>query len=119
MLYFDDRVSTLTKPGVCRCGRTAIWHVGESDPVGDEGGSFCGFCLLYDVEHSPWAKDNREEVLHVGRTCQGMAAMHNKPVPSLDDRGRLGADDAEKYAMGILYTTRTLVRRLRGTDGSR
>ena len=70
----------------------------------------CGWCVMY--AGSQWGHDNREELLHVGRTCVGMAAQHNKPVPHLDERGRLAPPDAERYMMGIAFTSRMFRRPL-------
>lgn len=70
----------------------------------------CAYCLLYSGK-AQWGHDNRAELLEVGRGAQEQAAKHNKPIPAIDERGRLHPADAEKFLMGVSFTSRMVVDR--------
>ena len=88
--------------------RKATWITKLLD--GNEA-SVCAYCLLYSGK-TEWGHDNREELMEVGRAAQEQAAKHSKPLPQIDERGRLHPADAEKFAMGVSFTSRLVVDRL-------
>jgi hypothetical protein len=89
------------------CGeRTSGWKAWKVG--GDARVPVCGWCLMYAAD-SQWGQDNKVELLHVGRLCVGMAAQHNRPIPELDERGRLGHVEAERFMMGVAFTSRMFV----------
>jgi hypothetical protein len=110
MLYFDDNevhVCQESQPcAECR-ERKATWVAKLL--TGDEA-SLCAFCLLYSGK-TEWGHDNRGELLEVGRAAQEQAAKFRKPLPLLDERGRLHPADAEKFVMGVSFTSRMVVDR--------
>lgn len=106
LAFTEDQVKPFAVKSMVRCSvcgeRPSTWSmalIGELDasPV-------CGWCAMYSG--TQWGHDNRDELLHVGRACVGMAAQHDKPIPHLDERGRLSPQDAERYMMGIAFTSR-------------
>ena len=64
----------------------------------------CAHCAMYSTK-TAWGHKNREELLHVGRYCQVHALKHKKPPPDIDERGRLEPAEAEKYMLGVAYST--------------
>lgn len=111
MLYFEEKESEpilATERHRCvGCGkRVATWRA----PVigATEKAPMCAWCLMYDTVKSEWGHRFRDEMLHVGRTCVGMAAQFAKPIPVLDDLGRLSPEDAEKFVLGVAFTSRML-----------
>jgi len=74
-----------------------------------ETGSFCAYCVLYSGM-TQWGYDNRDEILHVGRAAQELATKHNKTIPALDRRGRLQPEDASRFMLGVIFTTKMLER---------
>lgn len=110
MLYFDDKeLEPLLSTQRCRCSRckerVATWMVPLAEH--EKKGPLCAWCVMYSKE-SEWGYRHREELLHVGRACVGMAAQHRKTIPVLDELGRLSPDDAEKYMLGVAFTSRML-----------
>jgi len=93
--------------------RLASWMAlprGESKRV-----PFCSWCLLYGG--SKWGHQNREEIYFAGRYVRGTTAVargKNTNVPVLDEEYRLSPQDAERYVMGIVFTTRRVERGLMG-----
>ena len=110
MLYFEEKELEpilATERHRCSCcgERVATWKA----PVnGAEKAPMCAWCVMYDTARSEWGHRFREELLHVGRTCVGMAAQFGKPIPVLDDIGRLAPEDAEKFMLGVAFTGRML-----------
>jgi len=110
MLYFtDDQVHVCKEKHPCaECReRKATWVTTLLD--GSEV-NVCAFCLLYSGK-TEWGHDNRAELVEVGRAAQEQAAKFRKPLPMLDDRGRLHPADAEKFVMGVSFTSRMVVDR--------
>jgi len=117
MLYFGDgemepiRASTSGKCEICDV-RPATWKTPRKRVNEDEAEPVvkaCAWCVLYSGK-TQWGEENKDELLHSGRLCQGIAAEYRKPLPALDDRGRLHPPDAERYMMGIAATSRMIVR---------
>lgn len=107
MLSFTDReVMPILASDKIRCSmcasRSSPWKAAKKS--GDELVPMCGWCVMY--AGSKWGHENRDELLYVGRTCVGIAAKHGRPLPELDERGRLSPEAAERYMMGIAFTTR-------------
>lgn len=79
----------------------------------------CGWCSLYSMT-TAWGVGLREEILHVGRYCQLRAMQFDKEIPDLDERGRLKPPEAERYMLGIAFSSMMLKRlgglALRGSD---
>jgi hypothetical protein len=60
-----------------------------------------------------WGHENRDELVWSGRYVQqeGKRSQNRHVVvPMLDEVGRLDADSAERYVMGILFTSKILER---------
>lgn len=110
MLYFTDaevHVCKEQKPcAECR-ERKATWVTKLLS--GDEA-PLCAYCLLYSGK-TEWGHDNRAELLEVGRAAQEQAAKFRKPLPMIDERGRLHPADTEKFVMGVSFTSRMVVDR--------
>jgi hypothetical protein len=89
--------------------RQASWKMkpkGGGEPV-----PLCGWCILYGG--SEWGHLNREDLVWAGRYVQGQALGSRRKstvIPMLDERHRLSPSDADKYVMGILFTSRILER---------
>ncbi len=91
-----------------KCKRMASWKTRLRDQ--EELVPFCGCCVLYG--HSQWGYDNRDELRFIGEFVRATALDSlgkNTLVPELDARHRLQWRDAERYVMGIVFTSRTLV----------
>jgi hypothetical protein len=87
--------------------RVASWRMEPVD--GGEKVPFCGWCVLYGG--SKWGYENREDLAWAGRYVQGEGIARqgkNTIIPMLDERHRLAPPDAEKYVMGIIFTSRIL-----------
>lgn len=87
--------------------RTASYRMEPKS--GGEWQPFCGWCVLYGG--SQWGHLNREELVWAGRYVQGVGATSkskNTVIPMLDERHRLSPFDAERYMMGIIFTSRIL-----------
>jgi hypothetical protein len=122
MLIFSDAEvePMLASKGILcsMCGeRSSPWKAAKKDGIELE--PMCGWCVMY--AGSAWGHDNRHELLYVGRTTLGIAVKHDKPRPTLDERDRLSPRDAERYMMGIAFTSRmfggSLKRIERKADG--
>lgn len=113
MLCLDEYEVIEASKHVCKsregCGRKAsirLQAVGTGDWV-----DFCAWHAMYG--ESKWASDNEGEIALVGSLSLMSAkkSMGRKVhVPALDGHGRLSADDAEKFMLGVLFTTRMLRR---------
>lgn len=117
MLYFsEDEVCVNQERRYCQLclDRVGNWKTklkeGEKE---EEGGDVvvCGWCLLYSGR-TRWGHENREELLEVGRAATELAAKHCKKLPALDERARLSPGDAERFVMGVSFTSRVMVDRL-------
>lgn len=109
MLFFDDDEATpLVPDGAVKCSccrdRTATWMASLIDGT---MASVCAHCLMYR-DDSAWGVENRSEILHVGRRCAEEAERHRKMIPKLDPRGRLSPGDAERFIVGVAFSTRML-----------
>jgi len=111
MLYFkaeEIRVCKDKKPcALCR-ERVGVW---TGKLLNGEEAHLCAHCLMYSGK-TEWGYDNREELLHVGRAAQEQAAKHSKPLPMIDERGKLHPADAEKFIMGVSFTSRMVMDRM-------
>lgn len=110
MLYFtDEQVHVCQERCICALchERKATWG---TKLLSGEGASLCAYCLLYSGK-TEWGHDNRAELLEVGRAAQELAVKHAKPLPMLDERGRLHPADAEKFVMGVSFTSKMVVDR--------
>jgi len=88
------------------CGeRTATWEATPTE--GENPLKVCAHCAMYSMK-AAWGYRCRAELLHVGRFCQGQALKHGREVPDLDERGRLEPEAAERYLMGVAYSTLVL-----------
>jgi len=110
MLHFDSDEVYVTEER-CLCAmcreRKATW---SAKLLTDERVSVCAHCLMYSGK-TGWGHDNRAELLEVGRAAQEQAAKFRKPLPMIDERGRLHPADAEKFVMGVSFTSRMVVDR--------
>lgn len=84
----------------------------------EEVAEFCAYCLMYSGQ-TQWGYDNRDELLMTGMAAKEMAAKHNQPMPVLDERGRLSPDDASKFMMGVVFTSKMVKRFARMTTTER
>jgi len=113
-LCFQDnemRAISAQKANLCEvCTmRPATW---EAEPH-EEGETIqvCGHCAMYSMK-TEWSQVNKEELLHVGRYCQAQALKAGREPPDLDERGRLDPIAAERFMMGVAYTT-LLLKKMR------
>lgn len=110
MLYFKDKeVHPCTEKKPCALCRERVATWSGKLLTGDKA-SVCAYCLLYSGK-TEWGHDNRAELLEVGRAAQEQAAKFRKPLPMIDERGRLHPADAEKFVMGVSFTSRMVVDR--------
>ena len=109
MLYISSDVFVCKDNSICSlgCKRKATWTVGLDS---GEVANVCAHCLMYSGK-TKWGIDNREEMLEVGRAAQEQAAKFNKSI-QLDERGRLHPNDAEKFMLGVSFTSRVVIDRL-------
>lgn len=120
LVFTDDEVEVNKGASTETCDvcerRRAMWLAVVQTPPTDEGLSvckvdgkvtMCGWCILYS-SYCQWGYENHEEILHVGRAAQEHAAKCNKPVPALDERGRLVPEDAERFLLGVAFTNQAL-----------
>lgn len=116
MLHFgeDDHVEPVSAvprqpcQAVCEGERQASWQAPAK--VGGKPMLFCGWCLLYS-NMSQWGYDNRDELRYVGGYCKGQAALSQSKRthhPELDERHRLNPEEAERFCLGIGFTTKLL-----------
>jgi len=111
MLYFSqNEVCPCTEKVPCLLCRSkvATWEVRL---LSDERVCVCAYCLLYSGK-TKWGHENRKELLEVGRAAQQLAAKHRQPIPEIDQRGRLNSFDAEKFIMGVSFTSRMVLDRM-------
>lgn len=122
LVFTDDEIEVNRADGspqtcvVCE-RRRAMWNAvvqtipDERDGIflrkTDEKSPMCGWCVLYSL-YCQWGYENREEILHVGRAAQEHAAKSNKTVPALDERGRLVPEDAERFMLGVAFTSKMI-----------
>ena len=110
LVITNDEVKALDKRGVicsaCNKRQATIEADLKDRP---ESGYFCAYCLLYSG-FTKWGHDNRDEILHIGRAAQEMAAKHGKPIPEVDERGRLSPNDANRFMIGVIFTMKMLNR---------
>lgn len=121
MLYFKkDELTALQRPCICHVcrERVATWAAQVHLENGEKQVTweFCAWCLMYS-SMAQWGYDHRAEMLHVGRFALGMAANHGKPVPVLDARDRLSPEDAEKFMLGVSFSSRLMVDRMGHSRG--
>jgi hypothetical protein len=89
------------------CEKVASWCVeqlSDSSRV-----SMCGWCVMYSGQ-AAWGHAYRDELVHVGRACRDDGGTN---VPELDERSRLDPVNAERYLMGVVFTSRALRNKLR------
>lgn len=113
MLYIDPGEVTVipTGPTVCACcqERKASWamlRVGGTDRE-----PLCGWCVLYG--DSQWGKLNADELVAAGEYVRAYALSTQRKstvVPELDERHRLPPDAADRYVMGIVFSSRLLAQ---------
>lgn len=111
MLYFTkDEMRVCEEKRRCKVckERKATW-VAKLRETEDET-FVCAHCLMYSNE-TQWGYDNRAELLDVGRAVVEQAVKSRKSLPTLDKRGRLSPDNAEKFIMGVSFTSRMIVDR--------
>lgn len=98
--------------------RRAMWIAVAQTPPTEDGlsirkmdgkVSMCAWCILYSG-YCQWGHEERDEILHVGRAAQEHAAKSNKPLPALDERGRLVPEDAERFLLGVAFTSKLLTK---------
>ena len=113
MLYIDPDEVKIVPAGTTVCAeckdRNASW--GMKLDGGEEPEPLCGWCLMYGG--SEWGRLNREELTHVGEFVRKSALKargKNTVVPELDEMHRLPPDAADRYVMGIIFTSRLLAQ---------
>lgn len=110
MLFIENNELTPISEGPAlkcpACGvRRATWMgcaKGESKPR-----PWCGWCVLYDPTNA-WGHERRDEISHVGVLCRSSALKargKNTIVPELDERHRLQPGDAERFMLGVGFTS--------------
>lgn len=115
MLHFQDGevegIPAEGRVGLCSvCDeREASWKVEAR--VGGRAIGLCGWCLLYSGM-TKWGHENRDEILYAGEYTRALALKSQSArthVPELDVRHRfVEHQDAERYVMGIMLTSRIL-----------
>ena len=88
--------------------RVASW---ETEPLDcpESTAPMCGWCVLYGG--STWGHLNRDEIVYAGVYVRAEACRRMSPrtkVPELDERHRLQPEDADRYLMGIIFTSALL-----------
>jgi hypothetical protein len=113
MLFVEPDEIEIIPAGRTKCqaceGRYASWRMGTTEAPMIKR-DLCGWCALYD-QKTAWAHDNREELAHVGEMVLGYArrSVNKKAViPELDDQHRLDPDAADRFFMGVVFTSRML-----------
>lgn len=119
MLYVEDGeleailVSERHRCVVCKHDKSfAAWRVEPKD--GGEHVPMCSWCVMYSNQ-AKWGWENREELSAVGALCKTAAEQsrgRNTHVPQLDERHRIGRGDADKWMMGVQFTSRALRKKL-------
>lgn len=112
-----NKTETKETCAVCE-KRRAMWFGVAQTPPTEEGLSIrkldgkvpiCGWCIMYSG-YCQWGHEERDEILHVGRAAQEHAAKANKPIPMIDERGRLMPEDAERFMLGVAFTSKLLTK---------
>lgn len=112
MLFIDSKEVEVipAKDGVkCSCCEERVASYKMEPKDGGEWRPFCGWCVLYGGTR--WGHENRDELAWAGRYVQqeGKRSQGRRVViPMLDEVGRLDAESAERYVMGILFTSKIL-----------
>lgn len=113
MLYIDPgEVDVIpTGPTTCACckKRKASWGMRRVE--GKDREPLCGWCVMYG--DSEWGKLNADELVAVGEYVRGFALKTKRKetvVPELDERHRFQPDDAERYVMGVVFSSRLLAQ---------
>jgi len=110
LVILDGEVTPLAKRGMrcssCKEQQATLW---ASLRDGDGSGAFCAHCVLYSGK-TQWGHDNRDEILDIGRAAQELAGKHGKPMPVIDERGRLFPEDANRFMLGVIFTEKMLGR---------
>ena len=109
MLYIDPKDMEVIPVGktTCGCGQKASWRLAR----GGEMAPFCGWCVLYG--DSDWSRENAAELVAVGEYVKASAKFahgKNTETPELDERHRLSPDAAERFVMGVVFTSRLLAQ---------
>lgn len=108
MLFIDPDEVKVIPAGRTRCGceRYASWEMKDRN---GEAVPFCGWCLMYG--ESEWGYLNRGELSHVGGYVRAQALRSRRKgtlVPELDEMHRLDPDAADRFVMGVVFTSRLL-----------
>lgn len=105
LLNKEDIEIVSQEKNICSCceKRRATWKVRSKES--GEMVLMCGWCTLYSGK-SKWGYENRDDILHVGRAAQEQALKVNRPIPEIDDRGRIFPGDAERFLLGVAFTTK-------------
>lgn len=104
MIYLDPSTVEVIPVGSarCECGGRASWKLDAADGARKP---YCGWCAMYG--DSAWARENREELAYVGEHARTEAqARPGGRELVLDERHRLSPDDAERYMIGMVLTSR-------------
>ena len=120
MLYADDNeleailVSERHRCVVCNHRKNfAAWRVELK--VGGDKAPMCSWCVMYSNQ-AKWGYENREELSAVGVLCKTTAERSrgkNTHVPKLDARHRLDRQCADRFLLGVQFTSRALKKKLR------
>lgn len=117
MIYDEDDQLQPVQAGSSRCSidncaNPATWNTLSSTP-GAGKVNMCAWHVMYGG--SAWGMDRRAEIALVGRSAKSLAENHGAQdahVPILDVEGRMKPLDAERYIMGVKYTTLLVKGRL-------
>lgn len=122
MLYVEENeleailVSERHKCSVCNHRKNfAAWRVEPLGALGDERVPMCSWCVMYSNK-AKWGYENREELSAVGALCKTTAERtrgKNTHVPKLDARHRLNRKEADRWLLGVQFTSRALRNKLR------
>lgn len=114
MLFIEaEEVEVIpAKDGIkCSCCKERVASYKMEPQGGGERQPFCGWCVLYGGTR--WGHENRDELAWSGRYVQQegkRSRAKHVVIPMLDELGRLDAVSAERYVMGILFTSKLLER---------
>jgi hypothetical protein len=111
MLYIDPKEVDIIPAGRTLCAdcqdRKASWGMKRVDGEAQE--PLCGWCVMYGS--SEWGKLNADELVAVGEYVKASALNaqgKNTVVPELDVEHRLAPDAADRFVMGVVFTSRLL-----------
>jgi hypothetical protein len=120
LAFTSDEVEVIDDEAKHTCvvceARRAMWlaHLKSTEPSDDgifvaatDRVTMCGWCIMYS-EACKWGHEERDEILHVGRAAQEHAMKHYKPLPAIDERGRLMPEDADRFMLGVAFTSKML-----------